>query len=430
MKLGKYTSVFTLDNNYTLFYNALTDRYVAAKGHFANSTLFNLENGQLLKDLTEIGAIINDDSNEEEVLLKRTAKILNNEQSFRIIINPTLACNFRCWYCYEAHENKPLMKYELVLSIKRLISKTIEENQKLRVFSLSFFGGEPILGFDTIIKPLMEFTETTCRDNGIEPEFSFTTNGYLITDEMVAYFNNKDVSFQITLDGGKEQHNKVSYPIKLGESYDRILSNIHKLAINKLQVTLRVNYTQETAQSIKGIIDDLSKWEDIVRHYIAIDFQRVWQDRDKNKHTDIVEVPDAIKRLQKLGFRTTRPEWQNNAMNPCYADYRNQLLVNYNGDVFKCTAREFTRESRLGVLKQDGTVIWDEEAMRKRDAAKMSKKICRECRIAPVCGSGCKQSNIENANHDGCNRGFTEKDIDDWILKRFEYLFMNKGIPS
>ena len=41
---------------------------------------------------------------------------------------------------------------------------------------------------------------------------------------------------------------------------------------------------------------------------------------------------------------------------PCYADRANSVIVNYNGDVYKCTACDFAKTKREGKLNEDGTI--------------------------------------------------------------------------
>lgn len=36
------------------------------------------------------------------------------------------------------------------------------------------------------------------------------------------------------------------------------------------------------------------------------------------------------------------------------------MLVNFNGDLFKCTARDFSNTAPLGKLLPDGTAVWNE----------------------------------------------------------------------
>ncbi|HCD77599.1 MAG TPA: hypothetical protein DEQ27_04570, partial [Prevotella sp.] len=53
-----------------------------------------------------------------------------------------------------------------------------------------------------------------------------------------------------------------------------------------------------------------------------------------------------------------------------------------------------------------------------------SKQVCHDCRIAPICGGGCVQKAFEK-RYEGneCIYGYSEKDIDDIIVSRFDYKF-------
>ena len=55
-----------------------------------------------------------------------------------LTIMPTEACNFRCVYCYEDHENIT-MKTDIVVGIERFLEKNYA---KYNHISISWFGGE------------------------------------------------------------------------------------------------------------------------------------------------------------------------------------------------------------------------------------------------------------------------------------------------
>lgn len=114
--------------------------------------------------------------------------------------------------------------------------------------------------------------------------------------------------------------------------------------------------------------------------------------------------------------------------NPCYADKTNQAVINYNGDVFKCTARDFTRENRLGVLNEDGTIKWDEKKMKQREGVRLSKDVCKQCRIAPICGGTCTQRGLDSGNSNQCIRGLDESGKDKIVLNQFYYNIVKNGV--
>ena len=61
----------------------------------------------------------------------------------------------------------------------------------------------------------------------------------------------------------------------------------------------------------------------------------------------------------------------------CYADCENSIVVNYNGDLYKCTAREFSPETREGLLTPDGKVEWNERFAKRMERKFADQALCR-----------------------------------------------------
>ena len=106
----------------------------------------------------------------------------------------------------------------------------------------------------------------------------FTSNSYLVTPEIAEYLQDRHCSFQITLDGSREFHDKVRFPAPGQGSYDRILSNVKLLADRDIRVVLRINYTLGNIESVEKIITDLLDAGLVNPGNVAVNFQRVWQD--------------------------------------------------------------------------------------------------------------------------------------------------------
>ena len=156
---------------------------------------------------------------------------------------------------------------------------------------------------------------------------------------------------------------------------------------------------------------------------ITVDFQRVWQDIDKAKGDDEVnsDLYDCIKKYHEFGFKISCSKTVNSVKNSCYGSMRNYALVNYNGDVYQCTARDFNKANRYGVLAESGNIIYEQGLKEKRESARFSKAMCHKCRIAPICGGGCAQKAMELYSTEDCLLGYSENDIDRYVLDRFEY---------
>ena len=104
------------------------------------------------------------------------------------------------------------MDKQTLENVKKHMQKSIEEKY-LKGFNLGFFGGEPLLYYKDIVYPLLSYLSSICKKHELNYSVGFTSNGYLLTDKIIKELKDFKVSsFQITLDGDKESHNKVRYP--------------------------------------------------------------------------------------------------------------------------------------------------------------------------------------------------------------------------
>lgn len=433
MKISIYNSLVPLTEKYNLLYNAYTNKYLVLPLHLTqivkNTDLNEIQNNysDFYDQLTDAGCLVEDEVDEAGLLKNRIQEIDNSTDRYRLIINPTINCNFKCWYCYEEHIPKSKMDSDVLARTQKHISKILSQ-EGLKAFDLSFFGGEPLLYFKDVVLPLIKYVNTDCHEKGIEFGIHFTTNGYLINDKMIEDMKTyKAGSFQITLDGCREQHDQVRFPYKGGNSYDKIISNIIKLVQNEFYVVLRINYTQNNLENVSEIAKDIESIPEEFKKYLSIDFQRVWQDIDSK---DISEEEKLEKTLEhnveifsNLGLQVTykSPEY---VWGSCYADKKNEAVINYNGDVYKCTARDFKKENRVGYLSENGEIVWDEAKMKERCNIRFTKPICQSCRIAPLCGGACSQNHLESMKYNNCALKVDEKGKDKIVLDRFYNFFV------
>lgn len=422
MKYSQYNSIVRISDEFHVTYNALSDRFVILKEGMQQA-LDELPPQQLqqafpavYEELLNGGCIVKDEANETEALSQQIREIDNDPKSYALFVNPTLNCNFRCWYCYEEHIKGSNMKEEILKRTGLLMEHIAEHGKTLEHFNLAFFGGEPLLCFAKVVLPLMEQFNAVCQKHGLKHSISFTSNGYLITDKMIAAFVENGVgSLQITLDGCREAHDKVRFASASAGSYDTILDNIKKLLRNRISVILRINYTAHNIADIKNIVHDLKEITPEMKPYLRINFQRVWQDGDRDDIDE--EVFDNMDAFLCEDFSVTKRDIDY-VRNSCYADKRHQALVNYNGDVFKCTARDFKTASRDGYLDENGEIVWENDALEKRMNARFKNAVCHTCRIAPLCAGSCSQKTMEfHKNQCIFNYGAPEKDR--VVLDRF-----------
>nr|WP_319570095.1 radical SAM protein [uncultured Draconibacterium sp.] len=423
MKPSIYNSIIPVTKKSHLIYNSLSDAIIIFnsehKQDILQPNILKDKQPKFYEDLVKAECYVHKDLDEFKKLKEINAKFVDNPTTYVLTVNPTMACNFKCWYCYEDHKRFSKMSPETIQNIKLFSSKTIKENPKLSSFSLSFFGGEPLMYCNSIVFPIMKNHVELCNSAGISYSVSFTSNGSLINDNLLKELSKySNVGFQLTLDGDKTNHDKVRFFNNGKGSYELIIKNMLKLLSKEMNVRLRVNYTKETFSSIPDIIKDLKKVPKIYLPYLLLDFHQVWQDKGKNKLG--TQVEEVLKTFAQEGLNYTHNSI-NLIRDYCYADLTNSVVVNYNGEVFKCTAKDFTSDRSLGHLNSFGEICW-KKPFTNPALKRFENKPCQSCRIAPLCAGGCSNYilNQQLVNKEYCRYDHSEHEKDKVILTRFE----------
>lgn len=427
MKKSIYNSIIVIFDRHTLIYNSFSGKFIAVKDQIIDINSLTedelrIKKPVLYSQMLEGGMLVSDNLNELEELEQRIRIGDDTHNEFILHVNPTLDCNFNCWYCYENHVPYSRMTEMVTLSIEKLILSILRKPE-IKSFMLGFFGGEPLMYFKDSAKRLIDFSANLCRVMNKDLSIQLTSNGSLISKSIVDYLAQFKCSFQITLDGHAEDHDKTRH-FKNGKgSYDLIIRNIMRLCDAGIDVIVRINYTTENANSILNILNDFVGINEYVKARLRFDFQRIWQDRNNiNDETEL--LMKSIRELfRQAGFTVLANHIAHDVRQSCYGDKLNHTLINYNGDVFGCTARDFNQANRIGVIDQDGIIRYDEHKLSHRNNAKLYKKICRSCRIAPICGGGCKQVASESMDNERCTMGYNDCDINEIITDIFEYSY-------
>ena len=429
MRFCKYNSYITIGTR-QIVYNALDDKFVVitdSKNFVGPSTdIVHLQtiSPAIYRNLYHAGAIVDDSVDEVDILAKAIDKVDNDSSFCQIHINPTVDCTFRCWYCYEDHKKGTRMQPQTIDAVKNLITR--KSGEDIKHLHLSFFGGEPLMYFNSIAKPIIEHANSVCQSANKVLTIHFTTNAFLFNDAIIDFLSEYGTGFQITLDGSQQVHDKVRCTPSGAGSYRIILNNVAELLEHKCPITLRINYTSENINSVSEVIEDLKLLNLTNKHLLSVDFQRVWQDRchectDKDSiDQTILRYRDALKALDIVSKKYAGTYLLKES---CYGDKRHNVLVNYDGNIFQCTARDFKPQSRSGYLADDGTIVWENDALNRRMSCKFVREVCHNCRIAPLCGGGCRQQALE-CTHCGCIYDYSERQKDGLVLDRLEYLFL------
>lgn len=425
MKLSKFNTAVNYDDS-IIYHNSFTNKFLlldpflsdlvhSIKDQSDVETLHEIHE-DFYNALLEFGFLLEDDVDEMQNVRNLIDSIDNQDSYYHLIINPTMNCNFSCWYCYETHEKKSQITEETIDKIDRLIKNIFKSNPQMNTIVLSFFGGEPLLFYNRM-SDIMKKTKLITESLNKRLEIAITSNGLLINENVIEELKTYNIAgFQITLDGNKEKHDLVRFISKSKGSYEPIMENIKNLARNGISITLRINFTKLNLVGLEEVIDDLQDLSEEEKKCIELSMQKVFQEKHSQ---ELARSVNAFKEYaKKHGILHRSSVLADTVRNSCYADKTNQMVVNYNGDVYKCNARNFNQANKEGVLTEDGDVVWNEQH-NKRLIPKLTNKPCLECSILPICGGGCSQMIVENIGKDYCVHNFDDDSKKRVILNMF-----------
>ncbi|MEE4000513.1 radical SAM protein [Tenacibaculum sp. FZY0031] len=431
MKYSQFNSIISIDNVFYL-YNSFIQKFIVIdpllKDLLESAVIEGIDgleeiHPDFFSYLKSEGFLIPKETDEVGKIKEIVKNVDENVDSFFLTINPTMNCNFKCWYCYETHIKKSSFSDKMINKVSRFIEKTTQK-PKMNYLSLAFFGGEPLLYFKRDVTPVIKKLQKECRENLVDYSISFTTNGYLIDDYFINFFKSHEItpSLQITLDGYGKKHDEVRYVTKTKGSYVEIVNNIKLLLNNGFPVRLRINYTKDNIDDAYKIADE---FDDIdlktKKEFLLIDLHRVWQDSGNEDIPNIVNKNIQYIKSKKIPVKHNSP---NNVVESCYADKRNSVVINYNGDIYKCTARDFTKENRAGYLTDEGDLTWENDYLERRMDVKFKNNPCLTCRLLPICNGGCSQHAMEALEEGGrgeyCIYDGDDKLKDDVVKSKIE----------
>ena len=211
MKESKYNFIIEGKDGNTLFYNTRMGSLAVVEPHKKQQyDLFIRDEAELdndfLSQLKYCGFLVEDGFDEKLDIKMRLLSSRYDTSVLSLTITPTMACNFRCVYCFEnGHYGHGKMSISVQDKIIELVEKEVCHIEKLVI---TWYGGEPLLAMD-VIELLTPRLKKICDNHNVDYSASMVTNGYLLNTDMCEKLDRCHIEdVQITLDGDCNTHNK------------------------------------------------------------------------------------------------------------------------------------------------------------------------------------------------------------------------------
>ncbi len=316
-------------------------------------------------------------------------------------------CNLRCEYCFASTgdfgQGRKLMDFE---TGKNAIDFLLEKSGNRKNLELDFFGGEPLMNFDTV-KKIVEYARSREKEYGKNFRFTITTNGMLLTDDKIDFINKEMSNVVLSIDGRKEVNDRIRKRVDGSGCYDKIISSYKKLVEKRgdKEYYVRGTFTKYNLDfsedvfslynegfdqiSVEPVVCNASEKFAITEKELPSVFQeyenlsaKILENEKNGKKfnffhfmIDLDQGPCAIKRLRGCG---------------CGNEY---VAVTPDGDIFPCHQFVGVDEYKMGNIN-DGT--FNNEIKNQFSKAHVyTKPECKQCWAKFYCSGGCNANNFE-----------------------------------
>ena len=393
MQLSKYikTYVHADDPDYLLLYS--TKR--ASTILLPKTALELIEKGELepsdQKVLFELGFLVPDRDEEKREMLGLIDEINRRAGRFNVIVVMNLDCNLRCTYCYEGNmKGKRYMSAEtLGLLVDFLETRALSRGKDVHI---DFYGGEPLLSFDDI-RRVSERLKSLSEGRGLTYSFNLVTNGTLLSKAKAGELSALGMkSARITLDGPKGNHDAFR-PFKSGSgTFETIVKNI-KEVYDILSIQIGGNYTEENYTSFPELLDHLIAEGLSPEKFLIVKFDPVVKPGGRFALPEFRDGSESInepwifraalflrEEILKRGFKTPKilPA-------PCMIGLTNDVVVNYDGTIYKCPGFIGWQGFEAGDLRNGMADIAESHALEI-----WKNEQCLDCEYLPLCFGGCR----------------------------------------
>lgn len=179
-------------------------------------------------------------------------------------------CNLRCTYCYAGPKVNRRMSLD---TANRAVDFLAGQSKDGCV--ITFFGGEPLLEF-TLIQQIVLRAR---KHYGRNVQFRMSTNGTLVDREFLEFCRDNEVFFVLSIDGNREQHDRVRRYADGRGSYDSIAGRLAGiLEFNPYMIAVSV----VVPETVPFVADGARHLFDIGFRYVlqTLDYSAPWQSAD------------------------------------------------------------------------------------------------------------------------------------------------------
>ena len=360
-------------------------------------------NKSVTDELIESKIIVKSDLDELNEILKENKTSDDLTDEYQYVIQPSALCQLGCHYCGQNHSNNKLNLDNQNLLLTKIKSDLLSSDKYKKLY-ICWFGGEPLTGID-VIRNISEDLIKFCNENNIKYDSKIVTNGLLLRRDLTEdlFFKYKISTYEITLDGFGDYHDKRRHTKDNKNTFDVIYRNILNISsIDKIKIIIRCNVDERNKDGIIPLINKIDS--DCLSKIVSIYFAQIhsWGNDAHKLSADKIdfskwEINWLIYMIEK-GFNV--PLIPSRKKNLCIATSKNSELIDPFGNIFSCTEVSIVDSYnvngeniyKIGHISNDKRNIETRNELRLFLEKDEKYSYCKSCNILPMCGGGCPKS--------------------------------------
>jgi uncharacterized protein len=375
--------------------------------------------------LARLGFLVPDTDEERLEMREAFADLNRRSTKFTAQVVLNLDCNLACSYCYERRMKGPrYMSVETADLLANVLKRDHLSHGK--DVALSFYGGEPLMSLD-LITALSERLRISAATHNAQYSFNLVTNGTLLTPQLVEKLLPLGLTgAKVTLDGPRENHDRHRPFVSGKGSFDTIVGNMKEVC-DKIKIQVGGNYTRENYRAFPPLLDFLLEEGLTSERLSLVLFVPVAKSggefslpefNEGCASTDEPWLAEASlflrEEILKRGFHTPRV-----SPSPCMIESVDDIVVNYDGAIFKCPAFLGWKEMAVGDLE---TGIREYAVSHNLDVWK--KDECLDCEYLPLCFGGCRllkllrDGKIDDVD---CRKKYLDETLEAFVRQDLKY---------
>jgi uncharacterized protein len=370
-----------------------------------------------------LGILVESREAERAEMLGTFDSIDGKNRHLAVTATLTLECNLACPYCYEDP-----FRGHFVMSEKTadLLVQRLSERMGEFDIGVDFYGGEALMRLD-LLRSIASRLKEAAALHGVAFAFNLFSNGVLLTRSVVEELLPLGLTaIRLTIDGPPDIHNSQRPFVSGKESFQIIMDNLRDVH-SLVQIDLGGNYTRDNYHRFPELLDMLLEQGIDPAKMKEVSFSPIMPKANGSVSGDFgsacscTSEPWAIQANLFLRSEIIRRGFPTSKLKPsaCMIEFKNDLVVGYDGGFYKCPVFMGQEEMRVGSLAEG---IIDYSQSHKMDLWKNEE--CLECAYLPLCFGGCRFfRKLQTGAIDGvdCRRAMFDASLEQLVLQDLKY---------